>query len=188
MCCTYVYTRLSLPSLKYTVVAWLLVLTCLHLSTSGDPAFDFTCGHVLQQVISTHMHVFKYKTKHVEQQRVLPAFAHAFSCTQLQSTSRPHSFVNTPLCEHQKWPQKTKTTETSTWPTWFRKIESKFIICNIRQSSMKYYHLLSALPTQQHQQQPGGDRRERRRRVRLAEGAVDDQVHHGPLGQSIRAA
>jgi hypothetical protein len=31
----YVDTRLSLPSLKYTVVAWLL--TCLHLSTSGDP-------------------------------------------------------------------------------------------------------------------------------------------------------
>jgi hypothetical protein len=30
----YVYTRLSLPSLKYTVVAWLL--TCLHLSTA-DP-------------------------------------------------------------------------------------------------------------------------------------------------------
>jgi hypothetical protein len=37
------------------------------------------------------------------------------------------------------------------WPhdqnTWFRKIESKFRICNIRQSSMKYNHLLSALPT-----------------------------------------
>jgi hypothetical protein len=43
--CTYVDTRLSLPSLKYTVVAWLL--TCLHLSTSGDPAFDFTRGHSL---------------------------------------------------------------------------------------------------------------------------------------------
>ncbi len=34
--CTYVDTLLSLPSLKYTVVAWLL--TCLHLSTSGDPS------------------------------------------------------------------------------------------------------------------------------------------------------
>ncbi len=45
MCCTYVYTRLSLPSLKYTEVARLL--TCLHLSTSGDPAFDFTHGHSL---------------------------------------------------------------------------------------------------------------------------------------------
>jgi hypothetical protein len=37
------------------------------------------------------------------------------------------------------------------WPhdpnTWFRKIESKFRICNIRQSSTKYDHLLSALPT-----------------------------------------
>ncbi len=32
-CCTYVDTRLSLPSLKYTVVAWLL--TCLHLSTTS---------------------------------------------------------------------------------------------------------------------------------------------------------
>ncbi len=38
------------------------------------------------------------------------------------------------------------------WPhdptTWFRKIESKFRICNITQSSTKYYHLLSALPTE----------------------------------------
>ncbi len=37
------------------------------------------------------------------------------------------------------------------WPhdpnMWFRKIESKFRICNIRQSSTKYHHLLSALPT-----------------------------------------
>ncbi len=37
------------------------------------------------------------------------------------------------------------------WPqdpnTWFRKIESKFRICNIRQSSTKYDHLPSALPT-----------------------------------------
>jgi hypothetical protein len=37
------------------------------------------------------------------------------------------------------------------WPhdpnTWLRKIESKFRICNIRQSSTKYSHLLSALPT-----------------------------------------
>ncbi len=37
------------------------------------------------------------------------------------------------------------------WPhdpsTWYRKIESKFRICNIRQSSTKYDHLLSALPT-----------------------------------------
>jgi hypothetical protein len=37
------------------------------------------------------------------------------------------------------------------WPhdpsMWFRKIESKFRICNIRQSSTKYDHLLSALPT-----------------------------------------
>jgi hypothetical protein len=37
------------------------------------------------------------------------------------------------------------------WPheptTWCRKIESKFRICNIRQSSTKYDHLLSALPT-----------------------------------------
>ena len=36
------------------------------------------------------------------------------------------------------------------WPhdptTWFRKIESKFRICNIRQSSTKYHHLLLALP------------------------------------------
>jgi hypothetical protein len=38
------------------------------------------------------VHVFEYKTKHVERQRVLPAFAHALSCTRLQS--RPHSFVN----------------------------------------------------------------------------------------------
>jgi hypothetical protein len=35
ICCTYVDTLYSLPSLKYTVVARLL--TCLHLSTSGDP-------------------------------------------------------------------------------------------------------------------------------------------------------
>jgi hypothetical protein len=38
------------------------------------------------------------------------------------------------------------------WPhdpnTWFRKIESKFGICNITQSSTKYDHLLSALPTE----------------------------------------
>ncbi len=37
------------------------------------------------------------------------------------------------------------------WPhdpnTWFQKIKSKFRICNIRQSSTKYDHLLSALPT-----------------------------------------
>jgi hypothetical protein len=48
-------------------------------------------------------------------------------------------------------------TETSTWPmwhsssptsglTWFHKMESKFRICNITQSSTKYDHLLSALP------------------------------------------
>jgi hypothetical protein len=38
------------------------------------------------------------------------------------------------------------------WPhdptTWFCKIESKFRICNITQSSTKYDHLLSALPTE----------------------------------------
>ena len=38
------------------------------------------------------------------------------------------------------------------WPhnpnTWFRKMESKFRICNITQSSTKYDHLLSALPTE----------------------------------------
>ncbi len=38
------------------------------------------------------------------------------------------------------------------WPhdptTWFRNIESKFRICNITQSSMKYDHLLLALPTE----------------------------------------
>jgi hypothetical protein len=38
------------------------------------------------------------------------------------------------------------------WPhdpnTWFRKMESKFRICNITQSSTKYNHLLSALPTE----------------------------------------
>ncbi len=67
-CCTYVYT--SLPILKYTEVARLL--TCLHLSTSGDPAFVFTCGHASQHVISTHVHIFEYKTKHVERQRELP--------------------------------------------------------------------------------------------------------------------
>ncbi len=38
------------------------------------------------------------------------------------------------------------------WPhgptTWFRTIENKFRICNITQSSTKYNHLLSALPTE----------------------------------------
>jgi hypothetical protein len=38
------------------------------------------------------------------------------------------------------------------WPhdpaTWFRKLESKFRICNISQSSTKYDHLLSVLPTE----------------------------------------
>ncbi len=38
------------------------------------------------------------------------------------------------------------------WPhdptTWFRKLESKFRICNISQLSTKYDHLLSALPTE----------------------------------------
>jgi hypothetical protein len=38
------------------------------------------------------------------------------------------------------------------WPhdpnTWFRKIESKFRICNITQSSTKYDHLFLALPTE----------------------------------------
>jgi hypothetical protein len=38
------------------------------------------------------------------------------------------------------------------WPhdpnTWFRKLEWKFRICNISQSSTKYDHLLSALPTE----------------------------------------
>jgi hypothetical protein len=32
--------------------------------------------------------------------------------------------------------------------TWLRKMESKFRICNITQSSTKYNHLLSALPTE----------------------------------------
>jgi hypothetical protein len=59
-CCTYVDTRLSLPSLKYTVVARLL--TCLHLSTSGDPAFDFTRGHASQHVISPTCSTFSNKT------------------------------------------------------------------------------------------------------------------------------
>ena len=40
---------------------------------------------------------------------------------------------------------------TDFWPhdptTWFRKMESKFRICNIRQSSTKYDHLIYALPT-----------------------------------------
>ncbi len=80
------------------------------------------------------------------------------------------------------------------WPhdptMWFQKIESKFRICNIRQSSTKYDHLLSALPThlQQHQRQPGGDRRERRGRLRAAEGIAYVSVHHGPLCQRVRAA
>jgi hypothetical protein len=38
------------------------------------------------------------------------------------------------------------------WPhdpnTWFRQLESKFRICNISQSSTKYDHLLTALPTE----------------------------------------
>jgi hypothetical protein len=38
------------------------------------------------------------------------------------------------------------------WPhnpnTWFRKMESKFRICDLTQSSTKYDHLLSALPTE----------------------------------------
>jgi hypothetical protein len=38
------------------------------------------------------------------------------------------------------------------WPhdpnTWFHKTESKFRICYITQSSTKYDHLLSALPTE----------------------------------------
>jgi hypothetical protein len=38
------------------------------------------------------------------------------------------------------------------WPhdptTWLRKMESKFRICNITESSTKYDHLLSALPTE----------------------------------------
>ncbi len=38
------------------------------------------------------------------------------------------------------------------WPhdpnTWFRKLESKLRICNISQSSTKYDHLLSSLPTE----------------------------------------
>jgi hypothetical protein len=73
------------------------------------------------------------------------------------------------------------------WPadpnTWFRKIESKIRICNIRQSSTKYDHLLSALPTESAAvsrtawPQPGEDRRECRRSIRAAEGPADDQVH-----------
>jgi hypothetical protein len=128
---------------------------CLHLSTSGDPAFNFSRGHVSRHVISTHVHVFEYKTKHVERQRVLPAFAYTLSCTRLQSTSRPHSFVNKMAAKNEDREQHVAHVAfriCDFWPhdpnTWFCKIESKFRICNITQSSTKYDHLLSALPTE----------------------------------------
>jgi hypothetical protein len=128
--CTYVNTRPSLPCRKYTVVAWLLM--CLHLSTSGDPAFNFSRGHVSRHVISTHVHVFEYKTKHVERQRVLPAFAYTLSCTRLQSTSRPHSFVNKMAAKNEDREQHVAHVAfriCDFWPhdpnTWFCKIESK---------------------------------------------------------------
>jgi hypothetical protein len=46
---------------------------------------------------STLMHVFEYKTTHIERQRVLPAFAYTLVCLWLQSTSRPHSFMITSI-------------------------------------------------------------------------------------------
>jgi hypothetical protein len=152
-CCTYVDTPPSLPILKYTVVARLL--TCLHLSTSGDPAFDFTCGDASQHVISTHAHIFEYKAKHLERQRVLPAFAHALSCTRLQWISRPHSFPNGGKNEDRDHRDQHVAHVAfkipDFWPhdpnTWFRKIERKFRICKIKQFSTKYDHLLSALST-----------------------------------------
>jgi hypothetical protein len=75
--CTYVDTRLSLPSLKYTVVAWLL--TCLHLSTSGVRLYTRPQPH--NTLLAPTCTFFEYKTKHVERQRVLPAFAH--DCSRL---------------------------------------------------------------------------------------------------------
>jgi hypothetical protein len=52
--CTYVDTHLSLPSLKYTVVAWLL--TCLQLSTSGDP--DVMLNSHAATCIRSDLHVY----------------------------------------------------------------------------------------------------------------------------------
>jgi hypothetical protein len=81
------------------------------------------------------------------------------------------------------------------WPhdpnTWFRKMESKFRICNIAQSSTKYDHLLSALPTEICSNISDS-------LVEINENATDAykqlkgllnvQVHQRSLGQSVRAA
>ena len=48
ICCTYVDTRYSLPSLKYTVVARLL--TCLHLSTVDQLFSDYRTFTVVRKL------------------------------------------------------------------------------------------------------------------------------------------
>jgi hypothetical protein len=80
------------------------------------------------------------------------------------------------------------------WPhdpnTWFRKIECKFRICNIRQSSTKYDHRHSALPTDicssindslEEIDENADDAYEQLKELLMTR-------YHGPLGQSIQAA
>ncbi len=82
------------------------------------------------------------------------------------------------------------------WPhdpsTWFRKIESKFQICNIKQSSTKYDHLLSALTTDIcssiNDSLAEIDENAADARLRAAEGAAYVALHHGPLDQIVRTA
>ena len=86
--CTYVYTRLSLPSLKYISSSLALnVFTSLHIWWPRVLLYMRPQPH--NTLLAPTCTFFEYKTKHVERQRVLPAFAHALSCTRLQSTPRP---------------------------------------------------------------------------------------------------
>ncbi len=66
---------------------------CTSLTQLVTPRSTLHAAAKYTTLLASHVHVLEYKTKHVEQQRVLPAFEYALPCTWLQSTSRPHSFV-----------------------------------------------------------------------------------------------
>ncbi len=154
-----------------------------------------------QHVISTHVHVFDYKTKHVEPQRVLPAFAYALSCTQLQLTPRPHSFVNIQDGgKRRERPRGLARGPRGVQDSRLLAPRPEYVVSKNREQILNLQHqaVFNKIRSpalhpahghlQQHQRQPGGDRRERRGRLRAAEGIADVQVHHGPLGQGVRAA
>jgi hypothetical protein len=75
-----VHTRLSLPCLKYSSSA-LALSVCTSLPQWVIPCSTLHVATSFITLLAPYMHIFEHKMKHVERQRVLPAFAHDLSCT-----------------------------------------------------------------------------------------------------------